>query len=192
MNRTVRMSDDRCKFSWLMFFSNTVCTLEPKVFRLTLTEWRKWGTSVTIPCTVTTGNLPTSSSSSSSCSAFANVDSCFFLIQIRLSVRAAAKRLIERYYHQLTRGCGRRDCTNEHCASSSKSKLLTPNQAAAQVTMEQLSCVVCSISSSLSLVFSRLSICSPGRPSSASLCTTLAQGLLLRLPCWKWQMMTQH
>ena len=32
--------------------------------------------------------------------------------------RAAVKQLIERYYHQLTDGCGRSDCGNEHCSSS--------------------------------------------------------------------------
>lgn len=31
--------------------------------------------------------------------------------------RAAAKRLIERYYYQLTDGCGDNDCRNENCAS---------------------------------------------------------------------------
>ncbi|XP_018418857.1 PREDICTED: ubiquitin-protein ligase E3A [Nanorana parkeri] len=31
--------------------------------------------------------------------------------------RAAAKHLIERYYHQLTEGCGNDSCTNEFCAS---------------------------------------------------------------------------
>ncbi|XP_013919898.1 PREDICTED: ubiquitin-protein ligase E3A isoform X1 [Thamnophis sirtalis] len=31
--------------------------------------------------------------------------------------RAAAKHLIERYYHQLTEGCGNEACTNEFCAS---------------------------------------------------------------------------
>ena len=32
--------------------------------------------------------------------------------------RVAARRLIERYYVQLTDGCGRPDCDNEACASS--------------------------------------------------------------------------
>ena len=32
--------------------------------------------------------------------------------------RAAAKQLIERYYYQLTDGCGKADCHNEYCASS--------------------------------------------------------------------------
>ncbi|XP_007889306.2 ubiquitin-protein ligase E3A isoform X3 [Callorhinchus milii] len=31
--------------------------------------------------------------------------------------RAAAKHLIERYYHQLTEGCGNEACTNDFCAS---------------------------------------------------------------------------
>lgn len=32
--------------------------------------------------------------------------------------RAAARRLIERYFYQLTDGCGNPACDNEHCASS--------------------------------------------------------------------------
>lgn len=44
--------------------------------------------------------------------------------------RAAAKKLIERYFYQLTDGCGNATCENEHCASSGKVKGLTPNQAA--------------------------------------------------------------
>lgn len=32
--------------------------------------------------------------------------------------RAAARRLIERYFYQLTDGCGNPACDNENCASS--------------------------------------------------------------------------
>lgn len=32
--------------------------------------------------------------------------------------RAAAKKLIERYFYQLTDGCGNPHCDNQHCASS--------------------------------------------------------------------------
>ena len=46
--------------------------------------------------------------------------------------RVVAKQLIERYYYQLTQGCGNDQCTNENCASSRKVPL-TPNQAAVQV-----------------------------------------------------------
>lgn len=72
--------------------------------------------------------------------------------------RAAAKKLIERYFYQLLDGCGNPNCDNVHCASSGKvsflvqscihsisiyswplihllyfqSRVLTPNQAAAQ------------------------------------------------------------
>lgn len=46
--------------------------------------------------------------------------------------RAAARRLIERYFYQLTDGCGNPSCDNEYCASSGEVKNLTPNQAAAQ------------------------------------------------------------
>lgn len=34
--------------------------------------------------------------------------------------RAAAKKLIERYFYQLTDGCGNPNCDNQHCASSGK------------------------------------------------------------------------
>ena len=46
--------------------------------------------------------------------------------------RAAAKHLIERYYYQLTDGCGEAQCANEHCASSTgfTHASLSPNQAA--------------------------------------------------------------
>ncbi|XP_024945758.1 ubiquitin-protein ligase E3A [Cephus cinctus] len=46
--------------------------------------------------------------------------------------RAAAKKLIERYFYQLTDGCGNPQCDNQNCASSGKVTNLTPNQAAAQ------------------------------------------------------------
>lgn len=46
--------------------------------------------------------------------------------------RAAAKKLIERYFYQLTDGCGNPHCDNQNCASSGKVSNLTPNQAAAQ------------------------------------------------------------
>lgn len=34
--------------------------------------------------------------------------------------RAAAKKLIERYFYQLTDGCGNPQCDNQNCASSGK------------------------------------------------------------------------
>lgn len=34
--------------------------------------------------------------------------------------RAAAKKLIERYFYQLVEGCGDPNCSNEYCASSGK------------------------------------------------------------------------
>jgi ubiquitin-protein ligase E3 A len=48
--------------------------------------------------------------------------------------RAAARQLIEKYYYQLTDGCGNPECTNEHCASSSRFVLpnLSRDEAAAQ------------------------------------------------------------
>nr|CAH7726842.1 unnamed protein product [Callosobruchus chinensis] len=46
--------------------------------------------------------------------------------------RAAAKKLIERYFYQLTDGCGNPSCDNKYCASSGTLKPLTPDEAAAQ------------------------------------------------------------
>jgi hypothetical protein len=43
-----------------------------------------------------------------------------------------AKEAIEKYYFQLTEGCGRPNCTNSNCASNPFFKKLTNNQAAAQ------------------------------------------------------------
>ncbi|XP_042561351.1 ubiquitin-protein ligase E3A-like isoform X2 [Clupea harengus] len=44
--------------------------------------------------------------------------------------RAAAKHLIERYYHQLTEGCGNESCSNDCCASCPSSHRLDNNAAA--------------------------------------------------------------
>ncbi|XP_032428729.1 ubiquitin-protein ligase E3A [Xiphophorus hellerii] len=46
--------------------------------------------------------------------------------------RATAKRLIERYFRQLTEGCGNSNCTNEFCASCSTCQPLGNNAAAAK------------------------------------------------------------
>lgn len=46
--------------------------------------------------------------------------------------RALAKELIEKYFYQLSDGCGNPNCTNKNCASSGELKDLTPNQAAAK------------------------------------------------------------
>ncbi|XP_008203541.1 ubiquitin-protein ligase E3A isoform X1 [Nasonia vitripennis] len=46
--------------------------------------------------------------------------------------RAAAKKLIERYFYQLIDGCGNPSCDNQYCASSGKVTNLTANEAAAQ------------------------------------------------------------
>lgn len=43
-----------------------------------------------------------------------------------------AKQLIERYFHQLTVGCGLTDCKNGNCASNKEFTAITPNQAAAR------------------------------------------------------------
>ncbi|XP_061420057.1 ubiquitin-protein ligase E3A isoform X1 [Lethenteron reissneri] len=47
-----------------------------------------------------------------------------------LMKRAAVKQMIERYYHQLTEGCGNTSCSNEFCASSPAFKPLDNNSAA--------------------------------------------------------------
>ncbi|XP_057673534.1 ubiquitin-protein ligase E3A isoform X1 [Corythoichthys intestinalis] len=44
--------------------------------------------------------------------------------------RAAAKHLIERYYHQLTEGCGNESCSNSWCASSFGFRRMDNNAAA--------------------------------------------------------------
>lgn len=46
--------------------------------------------------------------------------------------RAHAKKLIEKYFYQLSDGCGNPNCTNQNCASSGELESLTPNQAAAR------------------------------------------------------------
>ncbi|XP_034387336.1 ubiquitin-protein ligase E3A [Cyclopterus lumpus] len=46
--------------------------------------------------------------------------------------RATAKHLIERYFRQLTDGCGNGDCTNEFCASCRDFRPLDNNAAAAK------------------------------------------------------------
>lgn len=46
--------------------------------------------------------------------------------------RAHAKQLIEKYFYQLSDGCGNPNCTNRNCASSGEVDSLTPNQAAAR------------------------------------------------------------
>ncbi|GFR22660.1 ubiquitin-protein ligase E3A [Trichonephila clavata] len=46
--------------------------------------------------------------------------------------RNAAKKLIERYYFQLTDGCGNQACENENCASCQKAPKLEPDEAAAR------------------------------------------------------------
>lgn len=46
--------------------------------------------------------------------------------------RAQTKKLIEKYFYQLTIGCGNTNCENVNCASNSNFEKLTPNQAAAR------------------------------------------------------------
>lgn len=46
--------------------------------------------------------------------------------------RAQTKELIEKYFYQLTIGCGNTNCENVNCASNSNFEKLTPNHAAAR------------------------------------------------------------
>ena len=69
--------------------------------------------------------------------------------------RAAAKQLIERYYYQLTDGCGQPHCDNVHCASSHifTHSTLTPNQAAI---------------AAIQLVKDKAKLCDPSKPSKVA------------------------
>lgn len=72
-------------------------------------------------------NNPEASSSSLS-----NEENCTSDNKEDAMKRAAAKKLIERYFYQLTDGCGNPSCDNKFCASSGELKPLTPDEAAAQ------------------------------------------------------------
>lgn len=56
--------------------------------------------------------------------------SCTFFVISEHRKRAAAKHLIERYYHQLTEGCGNESCSNSWCASSVGFNRMDNNTAA--------------------------------------------------------------
>ncbi|KAG1673143.1 Ubiquitin-protein ligase E3A [Nymphon striatum] len=56
--------------------------------------------------------------------------------------RAAAKKLIEKYYYQLTDGCGNSECDNANCASSGKLSKMSPDNAAAQALQKSFSMLV--------------------------------------------------
>ena len=45
--------------------------------------------------------------------------------------REGAERLIKLYFKQLTQGCGRKDCTNCHCAANRNIETIEPTEAAA-------------------------------------------------------------
>lgn len=60
------------------------------------------------------------------------VDQQTKLSEIHCRKRLHAKQLIERYFYQLTKGCGFSNCKNKNCASNSELEALTPNQAAAR------------------------------------------------------------
>ena len=48
---------------------------------------------------------------------------------ITMSMTTEAKQLVLQYFHQLTEGCGRRECTNPNCASSPGFARLAPRDA---------------------------------------------------------------
>lgn len=60
----------------------------------------------------------------------AYISICVFLFLFRK--RIAARKLIERYYFQLTDGCGNQSCRNENCASCQRAPKLDPDEAAAR------------------------------------------------------------
>lgn len=64
--------------------------------------------------------------------------------------RAAARQLIERYYYQLTDGCGKTDCNNEYCASSTGFDALSKNDAAVKA---------------ITLFKNKAQLCETGQPS---------------------------
>lgn len=59
-----------------------------------------------------------------------------------------AKKAIEKYYHQLTEGCGRFNCSNPNCASNQSFSKLAPNQAASKaVQLARSKAELCDFSS---------------------------------------------
>ena len=53
-----------------------------------------------------------------------------FNICSKKTLRKRAKEAIEKYYFQLTEGCGRFNCSNSHCASNQSFVRLQAHQAA--------------------------------------------------------------
>jgi ubiquitin-protein ligase E3 A len=64
-----------------------------------------------------------------------------------------ARKQIERYFFQLTEGCGKSSCKNNYCASSGQVDKLTGNQAAIR---------------SLQLYVEQAKLCEISSPSSSS------------------------
>lgn len=54
----------------------------------------------------------------------------YFQMDSQASKQSQARKLIEKYFFQLTKGCGKMDCSNKYCASSGLVDKLTGNQAA--------------------------------------------------------------
>lgn len=73
------------------------------------------------------------------------------------SKKSQARKLIEKYFFQLTVGCGKSECKNNHCASSGQVDNLTGNQAAIK---------------SLQLYTEQAKLCEMTVPSSSSAVTS--------------------
>jgi len=76
-----------------------------------------------------TASITNGSSSSSSNSDHYNGGNTIISEEMK---RAAARKLIERYFFQLTDGCGNPKCNNKYCYSSGEVEKLNPDQAAAR------------------------------------------------------------
>lgn len=78
-----------------------------------------------------------------------------------------ARRLIEKYFFQLTQGCGKADCKNNYCASSGLVDNLTGNQAAIR---------------SLQLYVEQAKLCEIVSPSSSSTTPVIKDVEMTELP----------
>ena len=78
-----------------------------------------------------------------------------------------ARKLIEKYFFQLTQGCGKADCKNIYCASSGLVDNLTGNQAAIK---------------SLQLYMDQAKLCEIESPSSSSTAPVIKDVEMTELP----------
>lgn len=84
------------------------------------------------------------------------------------SKKLAVKELVERYYYQLTVGCGREGCCNDNCASSGRLDQLSPNEAAARA---------------LHLVMAKAALCDSTVPNHTAEPTSHTSSCRLSEPC---------